>query len=96
MFTNNKGDRTEAQNYLVLLTDGKSDNKKAINQAALCNSRNVRIASTVCLKFSSPTLPDSSIVKIMSTGKTVMHPAILFYKKLSNIFIYKLRNPTNS
>jgi uncharacterized protein with von Willebrand factor type A (vWA) domain len=25
MFTNNKGDRTEAQNYLVLLTDGKSD-----------------------------------------------------------------------
>ena len=45
MFTNNKGDRTEAQNYLVLLTDGKSDNKKAINQAALCNSRNVRIIS---------------------------------------------------
>jgi hypothetical protein len=45
MFTNNKGDRTEAQNYLVLLTDGKSDKKKAINQAALCNSRNVRIIS---------------------------------------------------
>ena len=45
MFTNNKGDRTEAQNYLVLLTDGKSNKNKAINQAALCNSRNVRIIS---------------------------------------------------
>ncbi|XP_052071180.1 uncharacterized protein LOC127709616 [Mytilus californianus] len=43
MFQMTKGERTNAQNYLVLLTDGKSDRNKAIDKAALCSSKNVRI-----------------------------------------------------
>ncbi|CAC5375019.1 unnamed protein product [Mytilus coruscus] len=43
MFQMTKGERTNAQNYLVLLTDGRSDQNKAIDKAALCSSKNVRI-----------------------------------------------------
>ncbi|XP_076076023.1 uncharacterized protein LOC143046845 [Mytilus galloprovincialis] len=43
MFLIVKGERRDAENYLVLLTDGKSDRNKAIDKAALCSSKNVRI-----------------------------------------------------
>lgn len=43
MFVTSQGDRSEAVNYLVLLTDGKSDSTKAVQQAELCSSKGVRI-----------------------------------------------------
>ncbi|VDI38368.1 Hypothetical predicted protein [Mytilus galloprovincialis] len=43
MFQIVKGERRNAENYLVLLTDGKSDRNKAIDKAAFCSSKNVRI-----------------------------------------------------
>jgi hypothetical protein len=48
------------------------------------------MSARTCLLTIKATLPDSSIVKIMSAGKPVLHPATLFYNKLSNIFIHKL------
>jgi hypothetical protein len=45
MFVTGNGDRSNADNYLVLLTDGKSDINKAVNQAGLCSSNGVKIIS---------------------------------------------------
>lgn len=42
-FVKDKGGRNDAINYLVLLTDGKSNRDKAIKKAAFCTSKNVRI-----------------------------------------------------
>ncbi|XP_052090897.1 uncharacterized protein LOC127727822 [Mytilus californianus] len=47
MFVGNKGDRSDAQNYLVLLTDGKN-NKGAspvVTKAAVCKNANIRIVT---------------------------------------------------
>ncbi|VDI70196.1 Hypothetical predicted protein [Mytilus galloprovincialis] len=47
MFVGNKGDRSDAQNYLVLLTDGKN-NKGAnpvVTEAAACKNANIRIVT---------------------------------------------------